>query len=475
MEGEMGRKRFVWWASLAVFLLASRSFSQTDGYTRMYGVSSRSAAMGGAMVGIADGIDSLAYNPAALALSKSSFTLQLQYFPVSELKVNDTECGPGGIGVTAGLTQKLLRDRIGLGLTFSQSGGGGGGGNTYNWPSFGGPGLFQTTGGGVGIGPISWGVALKLHDTLAVGVMPTSNIWVRTSPVEIGLAQLLKGLLGVSIGAPATDINPNIGLGFSFEDVKYSFSVAWRPIKYLSFGYETIPLTKMRLRVPLVIDAGGLMDDIRTMVLSDIQSTPPIQQYGVGVNIPISQSMLTLAWSQQILGFKTLSDELYGDYLKYNNKMLSDVVSVGYGAPTPMDNAVINRFGGEYVIGLKGLKGVPKALDRRNAELAFRGGYFKWNSPYPDELHGHDFDNDADIYSAGMGLAFDRTGKSSLEKPYTTSRFSIDVHMQYLDIEDKDYTLAYDYWGQPRSSGDLYYFHTEGQIWVVGLELTWLH
>ena len=471
----MGKKRIWLGVSLLVLLFATRSFAQMNGYVEFFGYSSRSAAMGGAMVGIAEGIDALAYNPAALALTRNSVSLQVQYFPSSKLMVNDTNCGPNGVGVLVGLTQRALRDRLGLGVSFSMvasvGGGGGGGGlpmiggsSGYSWPMYGGPTI-----------PAYYGFALRLHDTLGVGVMPTSNLWIRTSPIELGLTQILQGVLGMSIGAPATDINPNIGLGTSAEDLKWSFSVAWRPLKYVSMGYVNTPLTKTRLRVPITIRGGGVIDDIHTMIMSDISTSPPTQQYGVGLNIPLPLSKLTLAWSQQILGFGKLHDELYGDFLKYDDPALKNAVSVNYGAPSPIKDATINRFGAEYVLGLACLPGVPKALERRNAQLAFRGGYFQWKSPLPDTLHGRDFDNDANVYSMGLGLAFDRANRSSLEKPMRNQQFAVDMHVQYLDIAKKDYQLTYDYWGNPRSPGDLYYFHTEGQIWVVGLELSWLH
>jgi hypothetical protein len=305
--------------------------------------------------------------------------------------------------------------------------------------------------------------------------MPASNQWIRTSPIELGLSQILAGVLGITIGAPATDINPNIGMGISSEDLKWSFAVAWRPLKYLSLGYVNIPLTKTRLRVPITIKGGGLIDDQHTMIMSDISTTPPVQQYGVGVHIPIPHSKLTLSWSQELLGFGKLYDELYGDFLKYDDPALKNAVSVGYGAPSPIKDATVNRFGAEYILGLACLPGVPKALERRNAQVAVRGGYFKWDSPLPDTLYGRSFDNDADVYSFGLGMAFDRAGRRSLEKPMTKQQFSVDMHVQYIDIASKDYKLMYDYWGNPRSPGDLYYFHTEGQIWTVGLELSWLH
>jgi len=305
--------------------------------------------------------------------------------------------------------------------------------------------------------------------------MPSTNVWIRTSPIELGLGQILQGILGVTVGAPSTDLNPNVGLGISGEEAKYAFAVAWRPVKYLSLGYESIPLSKIRLRIPISIKGGGLIDDVNTMMLSDIQTNPPIEQYGVGVNIPISNSKLTLAWTLQNIGYGKLHDELYSDFLKYNDPLLKNAVSVSYGAPAEVKDAVVNRFGVEYLMGLKGMKGVPAALSRRNAVLALRGGYFKWNSPYPKNPDGWTLDNDADIYSMGLGLAFDRAGKSALENPLTTRTFSVNMHVQYIDLADKNYKLQYNYWGSPTSSEDLYYFHTEGQIWVVGLELSWLH
>ena len=459
-------RKLIWVGSLiSALFFASPSFSQmmglNDGYTRMFGVSARSTAMGGAMVGIAEGIDAIAYNPAALALSPNSATLDLQYFVNSSLMVNKTNEGPQSIGIIAGVTQKLLRDRIGIGFLINVPPGVGG-----DWPSY-----------SAGTLPIAmgFGLAFRLHDTLGIGIAPATNLWIRSSEIQLGLASLLQGMLGITIGSPATDVNPNVDLGLSVEDTQWAVAVAWRPVKYVSLGYVNIPETKTRLRIPIVIKGGGLVDDIRTIMLSDISTTPPIQQYGVGVHIPIPRSELTLAWTQQKLGFGDLYDDLYGDYLKYSDPELSSVISVGYGAPAPVKNATVNRYGLEYLLNLKGIRGVPNALSQRNSVLAVRGGYFQWKSPYPEELWGTRFDSDADIYSMGMGLTFDRKGKSSLERPLSKNQFSLDMDIQYLDLEEKNYQLAYDYWGQPRGPADTYYYHTEGQIWAVGLQFSWLH
>jgi len=459
-------KKLIWaGAWILVFLFATPSFSQTmglnDGYTRMFGISARSTAMGGAMVGIAEGIDAIAYNPAALALSPNSASLQFQYFPSSRLMVNEINEGPQSLGIIMGLTQKVLRDRIGFGFLLNVAPSVGG-----DWPSY--------SSGTLPL-PMGFGLALRLHNTLGIGIAPASNLWIRASEVQLSVSQLLGGILGVSIGAPATDVNPNIALGFSAEDTKYAIAVAFRPVKYLSLGYVDIPLTKTRLRIPIVIKGGGLVDDMRSIMLSDISSTPPIQQYGFGVHLPIPRSELTLAWTRQKLGFGDLYDDLYGDYLEWSDPKLSSVVSVGYGPPAPVENVTVDRYGLEYVLNLKGMGGIPNALSQRNSQLAVRGGYFEWKSPYPEELWGTRFDSDAEIYSFGLGLTFDRKGKSSLERPLAKNQFAIDLDLQYLDLEDKDYKLAYDYWGNPRSPADVYWYHTEGEIWAFGLQFSWLH
>lgn len=459
-------RKLIWaWVLVGCVVFSCRVYSQTlglnDGYTRMFGISARSTAMGGAMVGIAEGLDAIAYNPAALALGPNSTSVQFQYFPSSRLMVNETNEGPQGFGLIMGLTQKVLRDRIGVGLLIGYPASVG-----SDWPTY-----------ATGTLPLlmGYGIAIRLHDTLGIGIAPASNLWIRASEIQLSLTQLLTGLLGVSVGAPVSDVNPNIALGISTEDTKYAIAVAFRPIKYISLGYVDIPLTKTRLRIPIVIKGGGMVEDMTMTMLSDISTTPPIQQYGVGLHIPIPQSELTLAWTQQKLGFGDLYDELYGDYLEWSDPKLSAVVSVGYGPPAPMENATVNRYGLEYLLNLKGLGWVPSSLRQRNAVVAFRGGYFQWDSPYPEELWGTRFDSDADIYSFGLGMTFDRKGKSSLERPLAKNQFSVDMDIQYLDLEEKDYKLSYDYWGQPRSPGDVYWYHTEGQIWAVGFQFSWLH
>jgi len=461
----MVRKIIRVWALALLLFFSSRLYPQSlglnDGYTRMFGISARSTAMGGAMVGIADGIDAIAYNPAAIALSPDSVSLQFQAFPSSELMVNETNEGPQSFGLIMGLTQKVLRDRIGVGALVGYPASVGG-----DWPSY-----------ATGTLPLlmGYGVAIRLHDTLGIGIAPASNLWIRSSEIQLSLSQLISGLLGIQVGAPATDVNPNVALGISTEDTKYAIAVAFRPVKYLSLGYMDIPLTKTRLRIPIVIKGGGMVDDMRSIMLSDIATTPPIQQYGVGVHIPIPNSKLTLAWTQQKLGFGDLYDELYGDYLEWSDPKLTNAISVGYGPPAPMKNATVNRYGLEYLLNLQGIGGIPASLKQRNSTLAVRGGYFQWKSPYPEELWGTRFDSDADIYSFGLGLSFDRKGKTSLERPLLNNRFSVDMDIQYLDLEEKDYKLQYDYWGNPRSPGDVYWYHTEGQIWAVGFQFSWLH
>jgi len=475
MEGQMA-KRIKWLGGLVFFFsFLSPAFSQmmglNDGYTRVYGIDSRSAAMGGAMVAVAEGIEAVAYNPAILALTRNTLTAQLQLFPSAKLMVNEVNCAPSGTGVVLGFTQKFLRDRLGVGFLFNLSAGGGsggggaslpliGGGGGYSWPAFSTPSL-----------PLGWGFGFKLHETLGVGIAPASDIWIRLSEINIPVTQLVPALVGISLGTPPTDINPNMGLGISTENVKFAFAIAFRPIKYLSLGYMTIPMSKTRVRIPLVIRGGGLMDDIRTLIISDVSTTPPVEQFGAGIHIPIPHSKLTLAYTYQYLGFAELYEELLGDYLKYSDSLLNEVISVSYSAPSPKDDIHLNRYGLEYILRL----GEFGVLGNRNPELAIRGGYFEWKSILPGGFWGSEFDNDFQVYSFGLGFKFDQKGKSSLERPLVKHQFAVDFHLQYLTMEEKSYITRYGYWQQPLNPADFYYYHTEGEIWAVGLEFTWLH
>ena len=451
----------------------AQSLGMNDGYTRMYGINSRSAAMGGAMVAVAEGIEAIAYNPALLALSKDSTSLQIQTFPSAKLMVNDVNCGPGSAGVVLGMTQKFLRDRIGVGYLLNISAGGGSGGGSslpliggggYSWPDFQSPSL-----------PLGMGMGIRLHDTLAVGIAPATDLIIRTTEINIPITQVLQGLLGVAIGAPAANVNPGIGLGISPESVSFAIAVAFKPIKYLSLGYINIPMSKVRLRVPLVIRGGGLISDTYTLLINDLSTSPPIEQYGVGVHIPIPKSKLTLAYTYQHLGYGKLYDELYGDYLKYTNPNITDVVSISYSAPAPRKDVNVDRYGIEYIMYLNQFGWAPEVLAKRNAELAIRAGYFYWKTPLPDELWGSDFGNDFQVYSFGLGLKFDRKAKSALVEPRRKNQFAIDLHLQYLTMEDKDYIVQYNYWQQPQGNPTFYYYHTEGEIWALGLEFSWLH
>ena len=469
-------KRIKWLASVVLFFsFLSPAFAQmmglNDGYTRIFGIDSRSAAMGGAMVAVAEGIEAIAYNPAILALTRNSLTAQLQLFPSAKLMVNDTNCAPSGTGMVLGFTQKFLRHRLGVGFLFNMSAGGGiggegasipliGDGGGFSWPTFSAPSL-----------PLGWGFGIKLHETLGVGIAPASDMWIRVSEFNLPMTPYLRVLLGVDVGRPALDINPGFGMGISSENTKFALAVAFRPIKYLSLGYMTIPLSKTRLRLPLVIYGGGVMDDSQSLMIFDINATPPVEQFGAGVHIPIPHSELTLAYTYQYLGFGELYEELYGDYLKYSDPLLNDVVSVSYSAPIPQDDVYLNRFGLEYTLRL----GEFGVLSGRNPELAVRAGYFEWESFLPQVPRDNRFDNDFQVYSFGLGFKFDQKGKASIEQPLVKHQFAIDFHLQHLTMEDKDYVLQYGYWQQPTASEQYYYYHTEGEIWAMGLQFTWLH
>ena len=93
----------------------------------------------------------------------------------------------------------------------------------------------------------------------------------------------------------------------------------------------------------------------------------------------------------------------------------------------------------------------------------------------PSKLLGTDFDSDADVYSAGLGLSLDRRGRKVVKDPTVPRQFSLDLHAQYFDVAERNFKLTYDYWGNHHGRTSVYYYHTEGQIVNLGLQLTWWH
>jgi hypothetical protein len=484
MEGLMKRLFYSFGFSVSIFLFMGL-FSQARGDALgMFGASARSAAMGGAMVAIAEGPEAVYYNPSALGLSPNSSSFQSNYQD-ARLYVNGEDYGPGGMVGTYGFNQRFLRDRIALGILFpqvdlglggkdSELGGGTGYrltglGDTpyYGWPMYGNP-----------IIPLYYGLSFRLHDTLAVAVSQSifGYSYLRFSPVILDLDANLESLLGIALGGQFTDVNYNLHLGISWEPAEPGYSFTFRPLKYISFGYLHQGEAEMDLYVPLVLKSSLLEYDLVMILVYDVLDEPAVDRMGVGFHIPLPRSKLTLAYEQDAYLFGDLYEDRYDDWEHYtrNLSFASGDQSISYPKPSPQDNVIIDRYGLEYLLNMKGW--LPDFLSKRNPELAVRGGFFHWESPYPDDiLWGDSFDSVADAYSGGIGLSFYRKTKEQVKDPTKRRRVSIDFHFQYMALEDRDYTLEYNEWGEPVGPSQTYYYFTEGEVINCGLQLTWWH
>ncbi len=484
MEGLMKRLFYSLGFSSGLLLCFSlSSLARADGLG-MFGASSRATAMGGAMVGIAQGPEAIYYNPSAIALSPNATSLQVSNLNAN-LYVNGENYGPNGTQNMVGFNYRLLRDRVGVGLLLPLSllgglGGGGGGpddpGTGFNLADLGEHPNFGWPMYGSGMIPTTYALSFRLHDMLSVGISQSMLMYLRFSPAEIDLDAILEGLLGFSLGGePITEANYNWHIGFSTETGEMGYSATFRPLKYVSFGYTHIGKSEFDLMVPVTLRSALLEYDMYYMLLFEIETTPAIDRLGMGINIPLPRSQLTLAYSQDALMYGDLYKDRYDDWAHCARSVKMDTggSTFSYPKPSPRENVTIEHFGLEYLLELKGW--LPDFLSKRNPELAVRGGYFHWDSPYPDKLWGGSFDNDADVYSGGIGINFDRKSKSQVQDPSRSRWVSIDLHFQYFGMDDEDYKLTHDYWMNPRGPSSVYYYHTEAEITNMGIQLTWWH
>lgn len=448
----------------------------------MFGASSRAAAMGSAMTAIAEGSEAVYYNPSALALSPNSVSLEWN-LRWSHLDVNGRNYGPGDTGLNympnmIGINGRFLRERIGVGLLVNQgglgglTGGGGGGGGEglglisdgYGWPMYGSATI-----------PLYYGMGFRLHDKLSIGFIQSFNLWlIKFSNLTLNVDDLLALILGVSTGVPIPNLNPNWYVAMAMEPGDVGVSVTFRPVKYLSLGYVQKPGSWTRYKIPVILTSETLLsDDMRLYILGDFWNSPDKEQWGAAVHVPLpKKSKLTLSFSQDQQFWHRMHEETRKQHLRWTQPDIADFVDViGGDATSNWKDVYLNRYGMEYLLEAGWLP--TKFLKDRHPKLALRGGYFHWNSPLPDIKQGDDFDSDADVYSAGLGLSLDRKGRKHMKDPTAHHKFSLDVHIQYFDIANRDYKLQYNEWGDVRGSSSVYFYHTEGEILSTGLQLTW--
>jgi hypothetical protein len=285
------KRKAVFWVIMALILPWTSPVSASSLDT--FGASSRGTAMGGAMVSIANGWESVYYNPSALGLSRDSTAVEV-YMLTGGLVINEIPSMGGGVSAKFAINHRFLRDRVGLGLLVGLSPGGLAGGLD--------PTSMISLGGGGGEWgmykdslPIvyDFGLGFRVTDWLAVGVSTSA----KQSLLSMGfyplvVDPLLQSLIGINTGVVPSDIK---GTSFSYgsydgTEVAVAYNVTLRPIKYLSVGYVYRPetTTRIKLRLEMVGGGGSLLTESRFMLYDiTMPNGPETTIYGFAGHIPI--------------------------------------------------------------------------------------------------------------------------------------------------------------------------------------------
>lgn len=444
------------------------------------GFSSRGTAMGGAMVGIAEGWEAMYYNSSALALSRNSSSINISMIGGGLKQNGENNLGTGNVFKYA-INHRFLRDRVGVGLsvgTASSSGGisldigsllGGGSGGGWQRYEDSSPLL------------LNFGLGFRITDWLAVGVYGSRQTQlISAGYIPIVVDPFLEMLLGISTGVIPSNIK-----GYNFDagaepdsEYVYSFSVTLRPIKYISLGYQYIPQTwsRQKLRVELVGGAGSILPETQ-FILIDMKTPANVEttQIGGAANIPIpwNDGTLTIAYTHETQNW----DGVYPSSIQYqwdtNDTFNPEWFSDKLPRDPKLKDVSFDRYGFEYTGDASPMM-FWKLKELSNPRFAVRGGYYHWNSPQPDPRYSWQLvmlDSDADVYSFGLGFGYDRKNRA---RPGVAvpPRLEVDLHYQVTNLEDRDYHLHQQEFGQIEL--ERYLIRTEGSISYYGVQVTWL-
>jgi hypothetical protein len=475
-----------WVVLWALALLMSWSVVVKADSLGTMGASSRGTAMGGAMIGIADGWEAVYYNSSALALSRNSSSFQYSMVG-GEVIENKDDILADGFALKYGINHRLLRERIGLGLIVGTSNAPGGG-MSLDVTSL----IGDMFGGGGGGGwqrysdamPIilSTGVGIRVTDWLSFGITASEKpSLISMSNWQFHIVDpVVLAALGIDTRAwpsSLSDMSLSVGSDPS-EDVVTGFNVTLRPVKYLSFGYKYTPemWSRIKLRVELVGGMGSILNPSWHFVF-DMRTPAQVETTVIGgaahVPIPWNDGLLTLAYAYEQQNW----DGFYARSLSYDFNAIDRFSPTYFSNKVPRDpgleNVDFERYGLEYAGDATPLL-FWKMKNLSNARFVVRGGYYQWETPQPEVTESWQWimtDSDADVYSFGMGFGFDRK-KKARPGGMPPPRLEFDFHFQQTDLEDRDYRIDKDEWGG--ISLNRYLVRTEGSITNYGFQVTWL-
>jgi hypothetical protein len=443
--------------------------------------------MGGAMVGIANGWDAVYYNPSALGLSEKSSSVQVNYL-AGQLMANKTDSLADGLMFKYGVNARFLRNRLGLGLIVGTSGTGLDLGSMLD--------LGSLMGGG---GPPNWkwqryadamplvlevGFGFRIADWLAVGMsLNQKDSLVSMGYYPFSVDPILQSLIGISTGAIPSNVNTmNFSAGGDPTDnYATAFNLTFRPLEYVSLGYIYKPeaWSRFKLRVELIGGEGSILPESQYIVI-DMKVPGQVETtiYGGAGHIPIpwNDGTLTIAYQREIQNWEGFYPQSTQFQWSSNDRFSQEWFASKLSRDPGLENVAFDRYGLEYEGDASPLL-FWKLTNLSHARFAVRAGYYHWNSPQPDIRYGWQMamlDSDADVWSFGLGFGFDRKNNpATIANPLYVSRMQLDLHMQFIALEDRDYRVREDEWGGVPLEN--YQVETKGNIMNIGFQITWIN
>ena len=389
-----------------------------------FGLGSRSAAMGAAMTAVADDFSASLYNPAGL-VDAGRMQVSIGYFyaqpmletfwadawrDISEDTISGIVCGlvfpafkVGGVKFVGGMGLHLPDKRVARSLMLP-----------YEQPRF------EMYGARNQRMVVYSPNAIEVTPWLSVGAGFQMFIDTTGGP-KFTLVQDRPDNEGkFSEGTISSVQRPRF---FPFA------GVLLKPLKGVRVGFCFRDKQEITLDIPMVVMIEALFGGLIPESTIDLSTPAPLffspRQYAVGVSWrPVERLLLAL-------------DVTYMEWSEFINPG-PDGYTLYYGGLALLLRQNPNFHlpqGGFHDIWVPAVGVEYRAASGRYLDLFVRAGYRYRHSPVPEQKGRAAFlDSDTHIVSAGVGLTF-----KHLIRRFMTEPFSVDLHVQYFHLEQRDY------------------------------------
>ena len=203
-----------------------------------------------------------------------------------------------------------------------------------------------------------------------------------------------------------------------------------KPLKGLNLGFCFRDKQEITLDIPMVVMIEELFGGLVPASTIDLSTPAPLffspRQYAWGISWrPIDRLLLAMdvtymEWSEFI------NPGPDGYTLYYGGLAILLRQNPNFHLPQgDFDNIWVPAVGMEYCV-----------LNRHHVELFLRTGYRYRPSPVPEQTGRAAFlDSNTHIITGGVGLTFKNVIKRIMKEP-----FSVDLHVQYFHLEEREYT-----------------------------------